>query len=213
MGLFTLFFSAMLMGFSGAMMPGPMLTATINESYHRGFSAGPRMIIGHSILELLLIIGLIMGLGQILLISYVKSIIALVGGLFLIWMAWGIIKDAGLQRLNLELAPTGTTQKFQPEVIGVLTSLSNPYWTLWWATIGLGYLVVAYEKGMIGLTTFFLGHISADFIWYALVAYAVTSGKRFITQKVYGLILTICGVFLGILAVYFIFSGIRFLAG
>lgn len=192
-------------------MPGPMLTATINESYHRGFSAGPRIIVGHSFLELILVIGLIMGLGKFILINYVKTAIALVGGLFLLWMAWGIIRDAGFNKIKLEMVATGSTQKFQPEVVGILTSLSNPYWTLWWATIGLSYLVMAYDKGILGLIAFYLGHISSDFIWYTFIALAVSSGKKYISQKIYRFILLICGVFLFFLAIYFMYSGIIFI--
>jgi len=211
MGMGTLFISALIMGFSGAMMPGPLLTATINESFHRGFSAGPRMIIGHSILELILVIGLIMGLGEFLLMPLVKTTIAIMGGFFLLWMAWGILRDVGLNKVRLELAATGTTQKLQPELLGILASVSNPYWTIWWATIGLSYLVLSFEQGILGLSAFFLGHISSDFIWYSLVSLAVTSGKRFISHNVYRIILSICGIFLLCLAVYFIYSGIKFL--
>jgi len=211
MGLVALFFSALILGLSGAMMPGPLLTATINETYHRGISAGPRLILGHSLLELLLVIGLIMGLGNFLILAGVKAVIAFVGGLFLLWMGWGILRDAGFSKVKLEFAATGSTQSIPLELTGILVSLSNPYWTIWWATIGLGYITVAYNQGIGALITFYLGHISADFLWYALVSLGITSGKKFISDKVYRGILLVCGFFLIGLAVYFIYSGVKFI--
>ncbi|SJZ78231.1 LysE family transporter [Selenihalanaerobacter shriftii] len=209
MELDTLFITALIIGFSGAMMPGPLLTATVNESYHKGASAGPRIILGHSILELLLIIGLIMGLGSFLVLSSVKITISIVGGLFLLWMGIGIIKDAGFSKVKLELAAVGSNKSLQPEAIGVLTSISNPYWTIWWATIGLGYVTMAWEQGIIGLIVFYLGHISADFIWYTGVSFGIASGKEMLSDNIYRIILLICGVFLVGLSLYFIYLGVK----
>jgi len=210
MGVGSLFLTALIIGFSGAMMPGPLLTATINESYRRGTIAGPRLMLGHSILELGLVIGLLMGLGDFLLLPTIKISIAIIGGFFLLWMGYGIVRDSLLHRVKLELAATGSTRTLAPEAVGAFTSLSNPYWSLWWATVGLSYITIAAEKGTIGLTSFFLGHISADFIWYTLIAFAVTSGKRFLSDNVYRGILMVCGLFLIGLAFYFFVQVISF---
>jgi threonine/homoserine/homoserine lactone efflux protein len=38
-------------GLTGAMAPGPMLFATIESSLKTGWSAGPKVVFGHAILE------------------------------------------------------------------------------------------------------------------------------------------------------------------
>ena len=54
--LWFLFWSAFLVGFSGAMMPGPVLTATISEVMKRGFKAGPLIVLGHALLEIVVLV-------------------------------------------------------------------------------------------------------------------------------------------------------------
>jgi hypothetical protein len=57
--LLTIFASSFVIALSGALMPGPLLTATISECSQRGFIAGPLLITGHAILELVLVIALL----------------------------------------------------------------------------------------------------------------------------------------------------------
>jgi len=210
MTLAALFFSSFLMGFSGAMMPGPLLTVNIHETLRRGFRTGPLLILGHALLETALVISLIMGLDAVLLKPLFKGTIALLGGLVLFWMGWGMLKDSWLGRITLELADKGETRSMPPVLAGIVVSVSNPYWLLWWATIGLTYVAFASEKGVPGLTVFLTGHLLADLTWYSAVSFAVAKGKRFINERIYRGILIACGVFLLALALYFIWSGKTF---
>ena len=82
------------MGFSGAIMPGPLLTVTINESLRRGASVGPQIATGHALLELVLVVAIFFGLGTVINGESVKGAIGVIGGLFLFWMAYGILKEA-----------------------------------------------------------------------------------------------------------------------
>lgn len=213
MTLSALFATAFLMGFSGAMMPGPLLTVNIHESYRRGFWAGPLLILGHGILEMLLIFGLTMGLASMLTNPMVQGIIAVIGGIVLLWMGWGMVRDSYLGRINLELSAGSEIKSMHPVLAGIIVSLSNPYWLLWWASIGLTFVTNSLQYGITGLVVFFTGHISADLIWYSAISAAVVSGKGFLSNKVYQGILVICGIFLLVLACYFIWSGKGFLLG
>ncbi|MBN1636251.1 MAG: LysE family transporter, partial [Deltaproteobacteria bacterium] len=63
---FMIFGSSFVIALSGAMVPGPLLTVTISESARRGAMTGPLLIVGHGILELLLLIAIMMGLAPFL---------------------------------------------------------------------------------------------------------------------------------------------------
>jgi threonine/homoserine/homoserine lactone efflux protein len=84
-----------------------------------------------------------------------------------------------------------------PIITGAVTSLANPYWTLWWATFGLGYLTKISDQGLPGTAVFFAGHITADFAWYTAVSFGVSKGAAIIMRdKAYHALIRACGVFL-----------------
>lgn len=206
MNITALFATAFLVGLSGAMMPGPLLTVTIAESAHRGFKAGPLIVLGHALLELALIIALLAGLSFYLKKPVVTNVISLVGGGFLIFIGLNMIRDVIKGRVSLEQNKnnTGKGMTMHPVVAGILVSLSNPFWIVWWATIGLTYLTLALKSGTAGIASFFTGHIMADLLWYSLIAAAVAGGRRFLKKQVYQVIIILCGVFLTGLGGYFI---------
>jgi len=185
-------------------MPGPLLTVTISESVKKGQRAAYMLMIGHSVLELLLIIGFTFGLYALLKNPLVIRLIGVTGGLFLLWMGFRMASDTYRGRVSLDLKPGDSTLKLGPVLQGITTSISNPYWTLWWATIGANYMLGSLKYGLAGLGSFYVGHILGDFLWYGVVAFVVVTGKGFLKDRVYRGILFFCGLFLMLLATTFI---------
>ncbi len=149
------------------------------------------------------------GLSIYLANKQVTRVIGLIGGLFLIYFGCLILRDLWRGKLSLErlasAEPGGI--RLHPVVSGILISLSNPYWLLWWATIGLTYLTLAMKSGWAGVATFYSGHIMADLAWYSLVSLAVAAGRNVINPRVYQAVLGLCGLFLLGLGIWFI-SGV-----
>jgi threonine/homoserine/homoserine lactone efflux protein len=202
--LFTIFASSFVIALSGALMPGPLLTATISESSRRGFIMGPLLIGGHAILELALVIALLMGLAPFFQQPVVFVATALAGSAILFWMAFGMFRTLPSLRLSWE----GDQKRLNhPVISGILMSIANPYWIIWWATIGLGYILYSWQFGLWGVAFFFAGHILADLVWYSLVAAAVAGGKHFLTDRLYRGLIAACAVFLVVFAGYFAYAG------
>ena len=202
--LLTIFATSFVIALSGALMPGPLLTITLSESARRGFIAGPLIVCGHGILELILVLLLLLGLAPILNNDYVIGSVGLVGAVVLIWMAVGMIRT--LPSLTLQ-GVTATNQGTHPVWAGILMSLANPYWTIWWATIGLGYILYSLKFGLLGVIAFFIGHILADLAWYAAVSFTVARGRRFMNDRLYRGILACCAVALLGFGIYFGLAG------
>ncbi|MCM8759513.1 MAG: LysE family translocator [Candidatus Omnitrophica bacterium] len=205
MSLFAIALSSFGVALSGALSPGPLLAVTMSRSVHYGAKEGPLIGLGHSILELVMVVMLIFGFGYYLKKPMVVDIIGLVGGcvliLFGLWMVFS-------KEYIMFVEETAKNRQCQPSFLmsifsGIIVSLSNPYWFLWWITIGLTYLSIAIPMGIPGVIAFFFGHISADLLWYSFVSFVLAKGVKpmqifamLIISKLCGLFLTGFGIFL-----------------
>jgi threonine/homoserine/homoserine lactone efflux protein len=196
--------SSFMIALSGALVPGPLFTITVSESARRGASSGPLLILGHAILEILIIILILSGLSPYLKHETTRYVISLAGGSMLVLMGIMILKD--LRSLRLDLSAGVEKKGINLVLAGIVGSLANPYWIIWWATIGLGYLVSSMKYGIAGVAVFFLGHISADLIWYSAISYAVARGRKIIQEKAYKGVLAVCALFLIFFGAWFIIA-------
>ncbi|MBU3915751.1 LysE family translocator [bacterium] len=199
-----IFVSSFLLALSGALMPGPLLTMAIGESPRKGYLAGPLLILGHGILEAALLVCLMLGLAPILKQDSIFGVIALSGSIILLWMAFGMLRS--IPSLSLDFN-SGQTTSGHLILSGILMSLANPYWLIWWATIGLGYIIHCQQFGLLGVIVFFIGHILADLVWYSLVSFSVVKGRSFLNVSFYRGLIGFCACFLVIFAGYFGYSG------
>ncbi|MHB1007603.1 MAG: LysE family transporter [Chloroflexota bacterium] len=212
MELAAVFLTSFLVGFSGAMMPGPMLTVTIAETPRRGLRTGPLLVLGHGVIELVVVVGLVFGLSQVISHTAVKGTIALVGGAVLVWMGVGMARSAWAGQLSLSASADSVPSGPGPVATGALVSASNPYWLLWWATIGATYVAAALQMGTLGLASFFSGHILSDFAWFTFVGALVATGRRLLTDRAYRGLVLACGIALVVLGSTFVFGGITYLS-
>jgi len=198
--------TSFMLGLSGAMMPGPLLTLTISESARRGMRAGPQLVLGHALVEAVLVVLLFVGLADLVQRSEVFGGIALAGGVMLLWMGAGMLRS--LPALSLNLQQQSQPRGLSPVVAGGLVSLANPYFILWWATVGIGYLTVTSDRGWPGGITFYCFHILADLAWYALISFAVSRGRNLLADQPYRCLIGGCALFLLAFGGYFGFHGI-----
>ncbi len=205
-GFITLFLTSFVIALSGALMPGPLLTMTISESSRRGLSTGPMMILGHGVLELAVVIALLSGFGPLLLRNDVFVAVSLVGGVTLLWIAFSMLRS--IPQLSL-VVEQDSVKRRNLITAGVLLSAFNPYFILWWASIGFGYIVYAAKLGTLGVVSFFLGHIFADLSWYTFISFGVVKGKRFMSDRGYRGLISCCAVLLVVFSGYFFYSGIN----
>jgi len=201
-------------------MPGPLLAVTVRDTSRQGFVAAPLLVLGHGILEAGLLVLILLGLAEWMRGDVATTVIALAGGAMLLWMAVGMAREVRTLRLDVGEKETNVepaegkggmgARFFRPVLSGVVASISNPYWTIWWATIGLGYLVISRELGTTGIALFFAGHILADAVWFLFVGAAVSAGRSRFTDRVYRWVVGSCALFLFFFALSFgVFGMVR----
>jgi threonine/homoserine/homoserine lactone efflux protein len=212
----AIFVSSFIIALSGALMPGPLLAVTIRHTSRQGFGAAPLLVLGHAVLEGALLCLLLFGLTEWIKGEAAVIAIALVGCAMLLRMAAGMAKEVRTIRFTAEeegvKERTGRGSNsggwLRPVIDGIVTSASNPYWSLWWATIGLGYLLLSRSQGAAGILAFFSGHILADAAWYLFVGTAVSAGRGWFTDRAYRFVVGGCAVFLVFFALSFGYFGL-----
>ncbi|UCB46586.1 MAG: LysE family transporter [Spirochaetota bacterium] len=193
---------SMLISLTGVMAPGPITAVTVgkgNESPH----AGALIAIGHSIIEFPLMVAIFYGFGYLIELSYVKASIALMGGLFLVVMAIGMIRAIRTARLESGKYISSSL------VAGILLSAGNPYFLIWWITIGAAMVMRSVQFGIFGFITFAMAHWICDFVWCYFLSALAFKGRQFFGNVFQKAVFGVCGAFLLFLSGKFIFDGVK----
>lgn len=209
-----IFLQSMLIGYSGALMPGSLLTYTIDKSIKSGAKSGLLIILGHSLLELLLVILIFTGAGSLLGTQAAQTVIGLLGGLVLIYLGITMIRDVVLNKITVNFETGRKSSRRGMVIAGALISAANPYFILWWTIVGLGLILSAYKAfGITGIVLFYIGHMLADMSWYCLVSFLVSRTRKFIKAGVYRMVIVILGICLLGFGAGFIINSIKHLTG
>ena len=203
-GAFAIFiFSAMLISLSGVISPGPMTAATI-EHGARSRLSGFYISIGHGIVEAPLIIAIYLGASRLLQHQATAIAIGLLGGLYLLYMAAGLLRPRPAQSTGKSKVHAGHSM-----IAGIVLSITNPYFLLWWATIGLGLVLGAEKFGLAGIAVFIVAHWLCDLVWFTLLGLLAYKGVEAFGAGLYRKVSVICGASLLIFGGMFIYSSIR----
>jgi len=177
-----------------------MLFATIETSLKKGWTSGPLVVSGHALVEVLLFIFIVAGFstletpGAILWISVIGGAVLVVFGILTI-------------REGKHATLSGGSSVFKsPFAAGVITSVSHPYFWLWWLTAGAGLVLVGLETSLFAASIFLVGHFMADLGWYTFVSTAISKGRSLMSEGTYQRVLMGCGGFLVVFGVWFIGS-------
>jgi threonine/homoserine/homoserine lactone efflux protein len=189
---------AFTLGMTGALAPGPTLVATVNSTLKNGWSAGPKVAAGHALVEVLIFM-LIAG-GLALAAQQYSHTIAIVGGLALIAFGFLTVKESK----NASLTSPNGQFIGNPYLAGILTSAANPYFWIWWLSIGSAMVIDGLKMGMVMAGLFMIGHWGADFGWYTLVSTSLSSKRHILSEASYRLILAVCGGFLVFFGIYYL---------
>jgi threonine/homoserine/homoserine lactone efflux protein len=187
-------------GLTGALAPGPTLVATMGATVRDGWKAGPVVTLGHALVETVIFILILAGISA----SAVQFTggIALIGGAALV--IFGLLTLISAMRDSPPAqgdSPTGSSL-----VAGIVTSVTNPYFWIWWLTIGSVLLMVALGAGMGAALAFIIGHWCADLGWYTFVSLCIHRGRGILSGPRYRAVLALCGIFLVAFGGYYLWT-------
>ena len=185
---------------SGVMAPGPLFAANVSYGLREGSKSGVKMAIGHTIVEFPLVILLGIGVFSLEAFPEFRAIISIVGAITLFVFAFIQIKNVLQNNKDITSIP-----KHGPLITGITLSALNPFFIIWWLTIGFklisdAMLIWAFS----GILIVFFLHIWMDFVWLGGISFLASKSSRMLSNRNYKAIM----IGLSSLLVYF---GITFL--
>jgi threonine/homoserine/homoserine lactone efflux protein len=194
--------SVVIISFSGVMMPGPMFAVTLAKSYKSPW-AGTYIALGHAVIEVPLILLIYFGFAQFFQNSTVQMTLSVAGGGMIIWMGISMF------RARTEIAQGSKDLPYSAFTAGIITSGLNPFFLLWWATIGSMLIMRFFDFGPVGLIVFIVAHWLCDLIWLSVVSVTVYKTHSLWGRKIQEWVFIVCSLLLIGFGVWFIVSGIQ----
>lgn len=196
----------------GAIVPGPVFALVVSESLKGGKIAGPMIVLGHFIIEWIIISAIFLGAGPILSSEEAKIVMGYAGSAMLGLMGLKMLRDS----LHIKIIDVSSLSVSSEKVrvflrslilSGFIASCSNPYFFLWWLTTGLFLIMNSFSMaGILGFMLFLIGHAAADLLWFTLVSYSVHRGRRVLSKRIIRAIPLSSAIFLIAFAAYIMLS-------
>jgi len=159
-------------GMTGALVPGPMLFATIDASLKGRWQAGPEIFIGHAALEFIVCMLIIYGITAVS--DNTVMAISIIGGATLVIFGILTIRNANDAAGSVHEQRNNCSN---PVLAGILTSASNPYFWLWWLAAGGALVLKGLEISMLAAALFVIGHWIADLSYFTVVSISFSRGR------------------------------------
>lgn len=187
---------------SGVMMPGPMLAVTVARSYRSPY-AGTLIALGHLLVELPVILLLYFGVAAFLHLTWFRFALGILGGLFLIYLSISLFRT---RAMRLEQTPNPSYHSF---AAGIMTSLLNPLFILWWLIVGAALVLNSTPFGPLGLVLLVVVHWLCDFTWLGGISITVHRTRHLWGERTQSTILALCSLLLLGFSGWFLWSALR----
>jgi threonine/homoserine/homoserine lactone efflux protein len=153
--------------------------------------AGVMIALGHAVVEIPLILLLVVGVASFLESGTARAAIGLAGGTVLVFMGLQLLLS--LRQHNNE---SEASVQRHPLVIGIVFTAANPYFLVWWATVGLALAAEALAFGVVVLVLFAMVHWLCDLGWMEVLSMAGFKGSEIFGQRAQFVVSAVCGVVL-----------------
>ena len=169
---------------SGVMAPGPLFAANIAYGLQGGGKAGIKMAVGHTIVELPLVILLGIGVFSFEIFPEFRILISILGAITLFVFA-------GIQiKTTLQMKETTFNLKHNAVLTGIILSALNPFFIIWWLSVGFKLISDAMLIwAFVGIIVVFLLHIWMDFVWLYSVACLAAKSSKILSNKNYKILM------------------------
>ena len=200
--MLTILLSVVVISFSGVMMPGPMTAVTLTKSYKSPW-AGTLIALSHAVIEVPLILLIYFGFAQFFQNSIVQFVLSVFGSGMIIWLG------VSMFRARVEVVNKGKDLPYNAFAAGIITSGFNPFFLLWWATIGGMLISRIVGFGIAGLVIFTIVHWLCDLVWLSIISVTIYKTHSLWGRRLQEWVFIACSLLLIGFAIWFLISGIQ----
>jgi len=173
--------TVILISASGVMAPGPLFAANLSYGFHGGIKSGIKIAIGHTVVELPLMMLLGIGVVSLKVLPEFRTALTITGAIILFVFAAIQIKTT-LQMKELKFLNI----KHGEIISGITLSALNPFFIIWWLSIGFKLISDAVIIwAFAGILVVFLFHIWMDFLWLSLVGFFSSKSLKIVSNRNY----------------------------
>jgi len=198
-------FQVFVISLSGVLAPGPVTAAAVSMG-SRSKYAGTLIGIGHAIIEFPLMVLIMLGMDTLLKSASTQIVASLAGGGLLLVMAIQMLAN-----LKTAAVLSGKAPKARPILTGLILSVSNPYFLLWWASVGLALATRATQLGIWAFALFAVVHWLCDCAWLQALSWTSFKGSNLLSTRGKQIVLVICSLALFLFGLFFIYTALGLL--
>ena len=209
MDVITFAITVIILTTSGALAPGPLFFVTISHGIKSGTKSGLIFSITHTLIEFSLVFLLAFGLLSVANQPTIKLIVGLAGGSVLVVFGFLQVHSSFSIKNNKTESERGTFGKLF--LIGLALTGLNPYFVIWWLTIGANLILLSLEfAGLGGVLFMYVCHVWIDYVWLILLSTLAKKGNKILKNRCYRLLIAIFGIILIFFGFSFIIDSITF---
>lgn len=210
MHLFDFIITVVVVTASGALAPGPLFFGILMHGAKEGARSGFSCAIGHTVVEFPLVLGLALGLLAAANQPLIKTVIGVVGGIGLI--GFGVMQTYVTIKSKAISGETTKSRKLPTSslLLGLALTGLNPYFILWWLTIGSTLIIQALAfAAIVGVLLMYVAHVWMDYAFLTALAHFAKKGKSIVGSRYYKLALIAFGIILIYYGASFVVDAVR----
>jgi threonine/homoserine/homoserine lactone efflux protein len=194
---------------SGALAPGPLFFVTLSQGIKSGTKSGFIFSVAHTLVEFSLVMLLALGLLSVASEPVVRLAVGVAGGVAL--LVFGVMQIRGSFSSKIGEKELGSKANRSLLFIGLAFTGLNPYFIIWWLTIGANLILLALEfAGLAGVVFMYVCHVWVDYVWLMLVANFAKRSAMILRLRWYRVLMAVFGLVLIYFGLSFLVDSIGF---
>jgi len=194
----------LILGLSAGLSPGPLITLVIAETLQHGHSSGIKVALAPIISDAPIVLVTLLVATQLSDIDNVLGIISLIGGCYVLYMAYESTRHKEQENPQLEPGARSITK-------GVVTNVLSPHPYLFWLSVGAPTVVKAMKVSIVAPVLFIGGFYLLLVGSKVLLAVLAGRSRSFLKGAPYRYTMNFLALTLGIFAIVLFINGLTLL--